>query len=181
MKLQFHSLLFSHRKTLVWIRCFHAHACFYNYTTYMYCIWYVYNICEYVFKQCTINVDILVSQWQTMRSKLSQSLFEELHYLELLIVSVQFSRSVVSDSFWPHESQHAKPPCPSPTPRVYSNTYPSSRWCHPAISSSVVPFSSRPQSFPASGSFPMSQLFAWGGQSIGVSASASVLPMNTQD
>ena len=93
----------------------------------------------------------------------------------------QFSHSVVSDSLWPHESQHARPPCPSPTPRVSSNSCPSSRWCHPAISSSVVPFSSCPQSLPASGTFPMSQLFAWGGQRIGVSASASVLPMNTQD
>ena len=95
--------------------------------------------------------------------------------------SVQFSHSVVSDSLRPHELQHARPPCPSPTPGVYSNPCPSSRWCHPAISSSVVPFSSFPQSLPASGSFPMSQLFAWGGQSIGVSASASVLPINTQD
>ena len=97
------------------------------------------------------------------------------------ISSVQFSRSVVSDSLLPHELQHARPPCPSPTPRVYPNSSPSSRWFHPAISSSVVPFSSCPQSLPASESFPMSQLFAWGGQSIGVSASASVLPMNTQD
>ena len=88
--------------------------------------------------------------------------------------SVQFSRSVVSDSLQPHELQHTKPPCPSPTPGVYPNSCPSSRWCHPAISSSVVPFSSCPQSLPASGCFPMSQLFAWGGQSIGVSASASV-------
>ena len=95
--------------------------------------------------------------------------------------SVQFSRSVVSDSLQPHESQHARPPCPSPTPGVYSDSCPSSRWCHPAISSSIVPFSSCPQSLPASGSFPMSQLFAWGGQSIGVSARASVLPVNTQD
>ena len=89
--------------------------------------------------------------------------------------SVQFSRSVVSDSLRPYESQHTRPPCPSPTPRVYSNSCPSSRWCHPAISSSVVPFSSCPQSLTASGSFPVSQLFAWGGQSIGVSASVSVL------
>ena len=95
--------------------------------------------------------------------------------------SVQFSRSVMSNSLWPHELQHAKPLCPSPPPGVYSNSCPSSRWCHPAISSSVVPFSSCPQSLPASESFPMSQLFAWGGQSIGVSALASVLPMNTQD
>ena len=85
------------------------------------------------------------------------------------------------DSLQPHESQHARPPCPSPTPGVYSNSCPSSRWCHPAISSFVVPFSSCPQSLPASGSFPMSQLFTSGGQSIGVSALASVLPMNTQD
>ena len=95
--------------------------------------------------------------------------------------SVQFSRSVVSDSLQPHELQHARPPCLSQTPGVYPNPCPSSRWCHPAISSSIVPFSSFPQSLPASGSFPMSQLFAWGCQSIGVSASASVLPMNTQD
>ena len=100
------------------------------------------------------------------------------HYVSLVS---QFSCSVVSDSLRPHESQHARPPCPSPTPGVYSNLCPSSRWCHPAISSSVVPFSSCPQSLPASGSFPKSQLFAWGGQSIGVSASTLVLPMNTQD
>ena len=95
--------------------------------------------------------------------------------------SIQFSHSVVSDSLRPHELQHARPPCPSPTPGVHSDSRPSTQWCHPAISSSVVAFSSCPQSFPASGSFPMSQLFAWGGQSIGVAASASVLPMNTQD
>ena len=95
--------------------------------------------------------------------------------------SVQFSHSVVSNSLRPHESQHTRPPCPSPTPGVHPNSCPSSQWCHLAISSSVIPFSSCPQSLPASGSFPMSQLFAWGGQSIGVSASASVLPMNTQD
>ena len=95
--------------------------------------------------------------------------------------SVQFSCSVMSDSLWPHELQHTRPPCPSPTPGVHPNSSPSSRWCHPPISSSVVPFSSCPQSLPASGSFPMSQLIAWGGQSIGVSASASFLPKNTQD
>ena len=99
----------------------------------------------------------------------------------LLLSSVQFSCSVGSDSLQPHEPQHARPPCPSPTPRVYSNSCPSSQWCHPAISPSVVPFFSCPQSFPASGSFQMSQLFISGGQSIGVSASASVLPMNIQD
>ena len=96
------------------------------------------------------------------------------------ISSVQLSCSVVSDSLKPHELQHARPLCPSPTPGVYSNSCPSSQWCHPAISSSVAPFSSCPQSLQASGSFPMSQLFTWGGQSIGVSAS-SVLPMNIQD
>ena len=93
----------------------------------------------------------------------------------------QFSRSVVSDSLQPHELQHGRPPCPSPTPGVHLDSSPSSRWCHPAISSSVVPFSSCPQSLPASESFPVSQLFTWGGQSIRVSALASVLPMNTQD
>ena len=97
------------------------------------------------------------------------------------ISSVKFSRSVVSDSLRPHESQHARPPCPSPTPRVYTNSCPLSQSCHPAISSSVVPFSSCPQSFPASGSFQMNQLFTSDGQSIGVSVSTSVLPMNTQD
>ena len=102
-------------------------------------------------------------------------------HVMILFSSVQFSRSVVSDSLRPHESQHTRPPCPSPTPRVHSNSCPSSWWCHPAISSSVVPFSSFPQSLPASGSFPISQIFAWGGQSIGVSAAASVLPTNTQD
>ena len=95
--------------------------------------------------------------------------------------AVQFSHSVVSNSLWPHRLQHARPPCLSPTPRVYSNSCPLSQWCHPTISSSVVPFSSRLQSFPASGSFQMSQFFTSGGQSNGVSASASVLPMNIQD
>ena len=94
--------------------------------------------------------------------------------------SVQFSRSVMSDSLRPHESQHARPPCPSPTPGVHWDSRPSSQWCHPAISSSTVPFSSCPQSLPASESFPMSQLFTWGGQSIGVSALASFLPKKSQ-
>ena len=97
------------------------------------------------------------------------------------ISSVQFSHSVMSDSLPPHESQHARPPCPSPTPRVHSNSRPSSRWCHPAISSTVIHFSSWLQSLTASGPFPMSQVFIWGGQNIRVSALASVLPMNTQD
>ena len=95
--------------------------------------------------------------------------------------SVQFSHSVVSDSLWPHEVQHPRPPYPSPTPGLHSNSRPSSRWYHPVILSSVVPFSSCPQSLPASGSFPVSQLFVCSGQSIGVSALASVIPMNTQD
>ena len=95
--------------------------------------------------------------------------------------SVQFSYSVVSDFLQPHEPQHARPSCPSPTPGVYSNPCPSSQWCHPTISPSVVPFSSRLQSFPASGSFPMSQLFTSGGQNTGVSASASVFAMKIQD
>ena len=94
--------------------------------------------------------------------------------------SVQFSCSVVSDSLRPHESQHAGSPCPSPTPGVHSDSRPSIRWCHPAISSSVVPFSSCPQSCPVSESFPMSQLFPWGGQSTGVSASESFLPKKSQ-
>ena len=99
----------------------------------------------------------------------------------VVLASVQSSRSVVSNSFWPHGLQHTRPPCPSPTPRVYSNSCPLSQWCHPIISSSVVPFSSCLPYFPTSGSFQMSQFFTSGGQSIGVSASASVLPMNVQD
>ena len=97
------------------------------------------------------------------------------------ISSVQFSLSVVSNSLWPYGMQHGRLPCPSPTPGVYPNSCPLSQWCHPNISSSVVPFSSCPQSFPASGSFLMSQFFTSGGQSIGAAASASVLPVNTQD
>ena len=100
---------------------------------------------------------------------------------KIYISSVNFSRSVMFEFLWLHEPQHTRPPYPSPTPRVHPNPCPLSRWCHPTISSSVVPFSSCPQSFPASGSFQMSQFFASGGQSIGVSASTSVLPMDTQD
>ena len=96
------------------------------------------------------------------------------------VLSVQFSRSVMSDFLWPHESQHARSPCPPPTPGVHTDSCALSRWCHPAISSSVVPFSSCSQSLQASGYFPMSQLFTWGGQSTGVSALASFLPKNTQ-
>ena len=110
--------------------------------------------------------------------QLFQSIDDRILYISL---SVQFSRSVVSNSLQPHEPQHARPPCSSPTPGIYSNSCPLSQWCHPTISFSVIPFSSHFQSFPASGSFQMSQLFESGCQSIGVSASASVLPMNIQD
>ena len=98
----------------------------------------------------------------------------------LKLISVQFSHSVMSDSLRSHESQQARPPCPSPAPRVHADSRPSSQWCHPAISSSVVPFSSCPQSLPASKSFPMSQLFTWGGQSTGASALGSFLPKKSQ-
>ena len=108
------------------------------------------------------------------------SLFSSVPFSSVQVISVQFSHSVVSNSLRPHELQHVRPPCPSPAPRVHSNSRPLSQWCHPAISSSVVPFSSCPQSLPTSQSFPMSQLFTWGGQSTGVSALASFLPENTQ-
>ena len=111
------------------------------------------------------------------------SMVMEIFYILLWIIasSVQFSHSAVSDCSWPHESQHTRPPCPSPAPGIHPNSCPSNQWCHPAISSSAVPFSSCFQSFPASESFQMSQLFASRGQSVGVSASTSVLPMYTQD
>ena len=112
---------------------------------------------------------------------LVQKMFVYLSKYFLGINHYQFSSSVVSDSSRSHELQHARPPCPSPTPGVHSNSSPSSPWCHPAISSSVVPFSSCPQFLPASGSFPIRQLFAWGGWSTGVSALSSFLPKNTQD
>ena len=134
-----------------------------------YCFWrevYCY-LCHYFFVYNTCSLPVCCTDF-------SFTTWFEWH-------SVQFSLSVVSDSLWPHEPQHARPPCPSPTPGVYPNSFPLSWWCHPTISSSVIPFSSWPQSFPASGSFQISQLFVSGGQSIGVSASTSVLPMNTQD
>ena len=115
-----------------------------------------------------LRISFFVQRWELLSSPSQFS-------------SVQFSRSVMSDSLRPHGLQHTSPPCPSPTPRVYSDSCPLSRWCHPTISSSVVTFSSCLQSFPASGSFPMSQFFESGGQSIGVSAWTSVLPVNTQD
>ena len=107
--------------------------------------------------------------------------FINLWTYDLHMSSVQFSHSVVSDSLRPHESQHARPPCPSPTHGLHSDSHPLSQWCHPATLSSVIPFSSCPKSLPPSESFPMSQHFAWGGQSTGVSALASFLPKNTQD
>ena len=111
----------------------------------------------------------------------SRKVWQFLCKRNLYLSSVQFSHSVVSDSWWPHGVQDAMPPCSSPTPKVHPNSHPLSRWCHPIISSSDVPFSSSLQSFPTLGSFQMSQFFALGGQSVRVSASASVLPMNTQD
>ena len=121
---------------------------------------------QYTKKKICFKLSLNIDVWENQQVKNS---------------SVRFSHSVVSDSLRPHGLQHARPPCPSSTPGAYSNSCPSSRWCNPTISSSVIPFSTRPQSFPASGSFLISQFFESGGQSIGVSASASVLPMNIQD
>ena len=119
--------------------------------------------------------------YQHIRKKRMTQRVESPFTLKFSVPSVQFSRSVVSNSLRPHEPQHARPPCPSPTPGVHPNSCPLSQCWHPTISFSVIPFSSCPQSFPASGSFQMSQLFTSSGQSIGASALASVLPMNTQD
>ena len=130
-------------------------------------------------KPSTLPVPSHMIHNQTMRLPVRE-LCQVKAVLPLQISSVQFSHSIVSDFLWPHGLQHARLPCPSPTPGACSNSCPSSRWCHPAISSFVIPFSSRLQSFPASGSFQMSQFFASGGQKIRVSASASVLPMNFQ-
>ena len=128
-----------------------------------------------VFWFCSYGCFIRISQhFKIIQVQLTPSWF-------VCLSSVQFSRSNMSNSLWPHELQHASPPCPSPPPGAYPNSCPLSRWCCPTVSSSVIPFSFRLQSFPASGSFPMSQFFAWGGQSIGVSALGSVLPMNVQD
>ena len=146
--------------------------------------WTCYNKLFYLWPEIISYVPLsLLFSHQVMSNSLRPHPCTAAHQASLLfqLSSVQFSHSVTSDSLRSHESQHARPPCPSPTPRVHSNSCPSSQWCYPAISSSVVPFSSCPKSLPASESFPMSQLFAWGGQSIGVSASASVPPMNTQD
>ena len=127
----------------------------------------------------------MLAPWKKIYDKPRQCTKTQSHYFSdkgpYQFSSAHFSCSVMSDSLWPHGLQHTRLPCTSPTPGACSNSCPLSRWCHPTISSSVIPFSSCLQSFPASGSFPMSRLFASGGQSIGVSASASVLPMNIQD
>ena len=137
--------------------------------------------CTYNVLLWTVKKKIMLQEsYTSVKCKIQCSLFEK-PFVSIDFSSVQFSHSVVSDPLWPHGLQHTRPPCPSPAPGVYSNSCPLSRWCHPNISSSVIPFSSCLQSFPASGSFLMSQLVASGGQSIGVSASASVLPMKIQD
>ena len=133
-------------------------------------------LCAHVFKLSKIKIrNTSFLCWVILHLLISGSRHS------IVCCSVQFSRSVMSNSLRPHGLQYARPPCPSPTPRVHPNPCPLCPWCHPTISSSVVPFSSCPQSFPASGSFQMSQLFISGGQSIGVSASTSVPPVNTQD
>ena len=143
--------------------------------------------CRKVPRMGSIVVALFLKIWFTIAPDWKKTVYwiikdTFIHYLFCVeFSSVQFSHSVMFDSFRPHALQHARPPCPSPTPGAYPNSCPLSQWCHPAISSSVSPFSSCPQSLPALGSFPMSQLFSWGGQNTGVSASASVLPMNTQD
>ena len=137
-------------------------------------------VCLFVYKSPVESVShwkisLCLLPWDLTQTKKIQSMrsWE-------LFSSVHLSRSVVSNSLRPHESEHARPPCPTPTPGIHLDCHPSSQWCHPAISSSVVPFSSCPQSLPASESFPMSQFFTWGGQSIGVSALASFLPKKSQ-
>ena len=156
----------------------------------MYCwrlVWRILSITLLVCEMSTIvwsfenSLALPFLEWKlTFSSSVASAEFSKFTGI-LNCPSAQFSRSVMSNSLGPHESQHTRPPCPSPTPGVYPNPRSLSWWCHPAISSSVVSFSSCPQSLPASGSFPMSQLFAWDGQSTGVSTSAWVLPMNTQD
>ena len=150
----------------------------YNYQSSLSCTFYMGNclVCKLYIKK--IEIYMCVCSY----FRILVLILEGQSFINLSIISsVQFSGSVVSDSLWPLELQRARPPCPSAAPGVYLNSCPLSRWCHPAVSSSVVPFSSRLQSFPALGSFSMSQFFASGGQSIGVSASASVFPMNIQD
>ena len=138
----------------------------------------LWNIYLYQLSYCQVHIGASVSaEWMNVCGVSVSAEWMNVYMHRL----TQFSSVQSLSHVWPHESQHARPPCPSPTPGVHSNPCPSSRWCIRAISSSVTPFSACPQSLPASESFPMSQLFPWGGQSTGVSASAPVLPMNTQD
>ena len=143
-----------------------------------------------IFAFCTLSKDTLLGIKCISEKRKVNEFWQNNSELDLPILCdhriisiqfIQFSRSVMSNSLQPYEPQIARPPCPSPTPRVHPNPCTLSRWCHPTISSSVIPFSSCPQSFPASGSFQMSRLLASGGQSIGVSTSAPVLPMKTKD
>ena len=134
--------------------------------------WIIHTCCY----KCIVSS---IDKWTKIKKKITEKKII-LKYEAFINLSDQISHSVVSDFLPPHESQHTRPPCPSPTPGIHSDSYPSSQWCHPAISSSVVPFSSCPQSLPVSESFPMSQLFTWGGQSTGVSAIASFLPKKSQ-
>ena len=145
--------------------------------------WYTWGENSPLFLSLNFTTDLLKVKNLEMKICFCFLIYYKHRWLLHLYVdnSVQFSHSVVADSLWPRGLQHTRPPCPSPTPKVYSNSCLLSWWCHSAISSSVSPFFSRIQSFPASGSFPMSQFFASSGQSIGASASASVLPVNTQD
>ena len=142
-------------------------------------IWALDKIRMWVFFFNSETDKVIMGPPKNVEASISSDLFEM--QKTPAVDDFQFSHSAVSDSLWPHGLQHDRLPCPSPAPRDYSNSGPSSRWCHPTISSSVIPSSSYLQSFPASGSFQMSQFFLSGGQSIGVSASASVLPMNIQD
>ena len=147
--------------------------CFLPFYNTFFSFWALASVSDYTFTSLSVLLEVLLfpstdCQHRELRDHIQPS------SLCQSTLSVQFSRSVVSDSLQPHEPQHARPPCPSPTPRAYPNSCPLSQWCHPIILSSVVPFSSCPQSFPASGSFPMSQFFASGGQRIRLSASTSV-------
>ena len=137
--------------------------------------------CSHVIKRSLLPGRKAITNLDNILKSRDITLLTKVCLVKAMIFPVLFSRSVVSNSLWPHGQQHARLPCPSPTPKACSNSCPLSWWCHPTISSSVIPFSSYLQSFQASGSFPMSQLFASGGQSVGVSASASILPMNIQD
>ena len=165
----------SQKKLLYTVSCLHGWVCTrtWHLCTYLYNVYITCEICLRLFTLYSQNNVNIFSNFHGIYDLLESS---EWGFSQ----SVQFNRSVVSDSLQPHELQHTRPPCPSPTPRVHPNPRPSSQWCHPAISSSVVPFSSCPQSLPGSESFPMSQLFTWGDQSTGVSALASLLQKKSQ-